>query len=66
MARMLVPAVMAAQILSVVRKPYRSRRARRRNGHAEPTMFLQDSTRPYATARLLVLNHSPSESVVGL
>lgn len=30
------------------------------------TNFVQDSTTPYATARLLVLNHAPREYVSGL
>lgn len=43
-----------------------SSKTRRRNGHADPTMFLQDSTIPYATARLRVEYHSPRDKVVGL
>lgn len=45
-ARMLVPATIAVHILKAIRKPYRSRRARVKNGQADPTMFLQDKTTP--------------------
>ena len=66
MARILVPATMAVHALNVSRKPKWSRRPRSKNGQADPTIFLQDRTTPYATARLLVLNHSPRDRVVGL
>ena len=61
----LVPPTMPVQIRSVVGKPYWSRRPRSRNGQADPTMFLQERTIPYATARLLVVNHSPKERLMG-
>ena len=62
--------MIAAQAMRVVRKPYLSKSPRNRNGQVDPTIFLVDRQMPYATARLqmrfLLLNHSPSDNVMGL
>ena len=40
--------------------------ARMRKGQAEPVMFLQERTTPYATARFLVVKYSLRDRVVGV
>ena len=65
-AKRLVPAAIAIQIRMVERKPKRSSNCCIRKGQADPVIFLQERTTPYARALLLVEKYSLSDKVVGL